>query len=110
MCSVTFRLADTQDQADRIRVYKRVARRMKLPVTVALGEGLGRCQVTIKGDARHKTKADLLMSLKIIMFFLNEVWPSDRAIAYGEERRIRFSRPVCPEQVSASEILPILPG
>src|SRR4051812_29564765 len=34
----------------------------------------------------------------------------DRAIAYGEERRIRFSRPVCSEQVSASETLPILPG
>src|SRR4051794_3450389 len=33
-----------------------------------------------------------------------------RAIAYGEERRIRFSRPVCSEQVSASETLPILPG
>ena len=33
-----------------------------------------------------------------------------RAIAYGEERRIRFSRPVCPEQVSASETLPKLPG
>src|SRR3954465_9487793 len=33
-----------------------------------------------------------------------------RAIAYGEERRIRFSRPVCPEQVSASETLAILPG
>src|SRR3954451_12917253 len=33
-----------------------------------------------------------------------------RAIAYGEERSIRFSRPVCSEQVSASETLPILPG
>src|SRR4051794_4842880 len=33
-----------------------------------------------------------------------------RAIAYGEERRIRFSRPVCSEQVSSSETLPILPG
>src|SRR3954463_9152833 len=33
-----------------------------------------------------------------------------RAIADGEERRIRFSRPVCSEQVSASETLPILPG
>src|SRR4051812_691079 len=47
-----------------------------------------------------------------------DAFPSDRlpcrtaarAIAYGEERRIRFSRPVCPEQVSASETLAILPG
>src|SRR5215218_6731934 len=30
-----------------------------------------------------------------------------RAIADGEERRIRFARPVCSEQVSASETLPI---
>jgi hypothetical protein len=33
-----------------------------------------------------------------------------RAIAYGEKRRIHVSRPVCSEQVFASETLPILPG
>jgi len=50
---------------------------MKLPVTVAPRNGLGRCQVPIKGDARHKTKADLLVSLKLVMGLFDEGWPSD---------------------------------
>jgi hypothetical protein len=37
-------------------------------------------------------------------------WPKGRAIAYGEKRRIHVSRPVCSEQIFASETLPTLPG
>ena len=35
---------------------------------------------------------------------------SAKAMAYGEERRIRLFRPACSEQVFAPETLPILPG